>query len=227
MDFGFTEQENEFIKNVRAFIRQESTPELLEETREIGGIYGGIEGRRFIKKFAARGWRTPNWPKVYGGLDSSAMAAFMIRDELAYSELPHVFVGAQMAGPIILRHGREKIKKEFLLPIAKGEVEFALGYTEPNAGSDLASLDIRAEDKGDFFLFNGQKTFNTHSHVADYHWLAARTDIDVPNKHQGISIFIVDFKSQGITISPLITMAGTRTNEVFYDDVVVHKTNLV
>jgi alkylation response protein AidB-like acyl-CoA dehydrogenase len=164
---------------------------------------------------------------VYGGLDSSAMAAFMIRDELAYSELPHVFVGAQMAGPIILRHGSEKIKKEFLLPIAKGEVEFALGYTEPNAGSDLASLDIRAEDKGDFFLINGQKTFNTHSHVADYHWLAARTDIDVPKKHQGISILIVDFKSQGITISPLITMAGTRTNEVFYDDVVVPKTNLV
>jgi hypothetical protein len=227
MEFGFTEEEIKLIEDVRAFIRKESTPELLAETHELGEIYGGQEGRKFIKKLAARGWFVPHWPKAYGGQESSAMVTFIIRDELAYSELPWGFVGAYIAGPIILRRGSEKLKDEFLPRIANGELEFALGYTEPNAGSDLASLEIRAEDKGDFFLLNGNKTFNTHCHIADYHWLAARTDYDAPKKHQGISLMIVDLKSPGITIEPMITMAGFRTNEVFYDDVVVPKRNLV
>jgi alkylation response protein AidB-like acyl-CoA dehydrogenase len=154
------------------------------------------------------------------------MVTYMIRDEMAYAGVPSIFVAAHMAGPTILRFGSEEMKREFLPPIAKGEVEYALGYTEPQAGSDLSSLSIRAEDKGDYFLINGQKTFNTHCHVADYHWLAARTDFNVP-KHKGVSMIIVDMKSPGITIRPLITMAGWRTNEVFYDDVQVPKKNLV
>jgi alkylation response protein AidB-like acyl-CoA dehydrogenase len=145
---------------------------------------------------------------------------------MAYARVPSVFVAAHMAGPTILRVGNEELKKEYLPRIARGEVEFALGYTEPQAGSDLVALKIRAEDKGDFFLINGQKTFNTHCHVADYHWLAARTDFEVP-KHKGVSMIIVDLKSPGITIRPLITMAGWRTNEVYYDDVVVPKKSLV
>jgi hypothetical protein len=154
------------------------------------------------------------------------MVAYLIRDEMAYAGVPYNLVGAYMAGPAILRVGSEEMKKEFLLPIARGEVEFALGYTEPQAGSDLMSLSLRAEDKGDFFLLNGQKTFNTHCHVAEYHWLAARTDFDAP-KHKGISLIIVDLKSPGITIRPMITMGGWRVNEVFYDDVQVPKKNLV
>jgi hypothetical protein len=118
------------------------------------------------------------------------------------------------------------MKREYLPRIARGEIEFALGYTEPDAGSDLANLRLRAEDKGDYFLMNGEKTFNTHCHVADYHWLAARTDFDSP-KHKGVSLFVVDFKTPGITIVPMITMAGWRTNAVYYDDVRVPKENLV
>ncbi len=225
MDFGFKKEEEALIEEVRAFIKQETTPELQAETRELGGIFGGVEGRKFIRKFAARGWLVPNWPKEYGGLDAPEMVTYMIRDEMAYKGVPSIFVGAHMAGPTILRFGSEEMKKEFLLPIARGEKEYALGYTEPQAGSDLSALNIRAEDKGDFFLVNGQKIFNTSCHVADYHWLAARTDFDCA-KHKGVSMMIVDLKSPGITIRPLITMAGWRTNEVYYEDVQVPKKNL-
>ncbi|MBI5606050.1 MAG: acyl-CoA dehydrogenase family protein [Deltaproteobacteria bacterium] len=226
MDFDFTKEEKELIAEVRAFIDKEATPELLAETRQLGLIYGGPEGRKFIKKFASHGWLTPNWPKEYGGLGTSEMVTYLIREEMAYSGLPCIFVGAHMAGPAILRIGSPEMKKEFLTPLAKGEIEFALGYTEPQAGSDLVAMKVRADDQGDHFLVNGQKTFNTHCHVADYHWLAARTDPEAP-KHKGISMMIVDLKSPGITIRPLITMAGWRTNEVYYDNVKVPKKNLV
>lgn len=226
MNFGFSKEEEALLEEVRAFIKKETTPELLAETLELGACFGGREARKFIQRLASRGWLIPHWPKEYGGLDSSEMITYIIRDEMAYAGLPIYFVAAYMAGPIILKRGSEELKKEFLPPIVRGEVEFALGYTEPQAGSDLSSLQIRAEDKGDFFLVNGQKTFNTSSHVADYHWLAARTDPDAA-KHKGVSIMIVDLKSPGITIRPLITIAGWRTNEVYYDDVVVPKKNLV
>ena len=226
MDFGFREEEIRIIEEVRAFIKNEVTPELVEESLDLGLIFGGQEGRKFIKKFAAKGWLTPNWPKEYGGLGTSEMVTYMIRDELAYAMVPTIFIGAHMAGPTILRVGSEEMKKEYLPSISRGEIEFALGYTEPDAGSDLAALAMHADDMGDHFLINGQKTFNTHCHVADYHWLAARTDLSAP-KHKGVSLFIVDLKSPGITINPMTTMAGWRTNEVFYDNVRVYKRNLV
>jgi alkylation response protein AidB-like acyl-CoA dehydrogenase len=133
-----------------------------------------------------------------------------------------------MVGPTILRRGSEELKKEFLTKIMEGEIEFCLGYTEPNAGSDLASMQMRAVEEDDHYVINGQKTFNTECHYSEYHWLAARTDFD-PNipKYKGISLFIVDMDSPGITIRPLLTMSGERTNEVFYDDVKVPKNRMV
>ncbi len=226
MDFQFSSEEQKLLKEVQAFLKSESTPELIAETQQLGFIYGGKEGRKFIKKFAEKGWLTPNWPEEYGGIGSSAALNFAVREEMALAGVPLIFVAAHMAGPTIMQFGTEEMKKEWLLPIAKGEVEFCLGYTEPHAGSDLSALNIRAEEKGDQFLINGQKTFNTHAHVADYHWLAAVTDPEA-KKYQGMSLMIVDLKSPGITISPLITMAGWQTNEVFYDNVTVPKKNLV
>ena len=226
MEFRFTPEEEKLASEVHDFLEKEVTPELLAETEALGAIYGGPEGRKIVQKMGARGWLCPTWAKEYGGLGTSEMIRFMIVDDMAYMGLPCIFVGANMAGPTILRHGSEEMKKEVLPPIARGEVEYALGYTEPQAGSDLASVEIRAEDKGDYFLLNGQKMFNTHCHVADYHWLAARTDSNAA-KHRGISLMVVDLKSPGITIRPLITMAGWQTNEVFYDNVKVPKKNLV
>jgi alkylation response protein AidB-like acyl-CoA dehydrogenase len=226
MEFGFTREEQEVITQVRDLIKKEVTPEVVAETEELGHAYGGPRARKVIQKFGSRGWLTPSWPTEYGGLGSSEMLSYMIRDEMAYAGLPLWYVGAYNAGPIILRYGSEEMKKRFLPPIARGEIEFALGYTEPQAGSDLAAVSIKAEDKGDYFLVNGQKTFNTHAHLAEYHWLAARTEFEGP-RHRGISLMIVDLKSPGITIRPLITMAGWRTNEVYYDNVMVPRENLV
>jgi len=226
MDFEFSQEEQKLLSEVRDFLKEESTPELIEESAKLGLIYGGKLGREFICKFAAKGWLTLNWPEEYGGLGGSAMLNFAVREEMAYARVPLIFVAAHMAGPTIMHFGSEEMKQEWLLPIAKGEVEFALGYTEPQAGSDLSSIEIRAEDRGDHFLLNGQKTFNTHTHVADYHWLATITDPEA-KRYQGMSMMIVDLKSPGITIRPMITMAGWQTNEVYYDNVTVPKKNLV
>ena len=154
------------------------------------------------------------------------MYRYIVMEQMHYFTNIYSTVGAGMAGPIILEHGSEEQKREFLLPIARGEIEFALGYTEPQAGSDLAALGINAEDKGDYFLINGSKLFNTRTHYSQYHWLGARTAATKP-KHRGISLFIVDLKTPGITISPIWTVGGTRTNEVFYDNVKVSKEALV
>lgn len=226
MEFGFKPEEEKIIEEVRSLINKEVTPELVKESLANGLNYGGPEARKFAKKLGAKGWLTPNWPREYGGLGASDMLTYMVRDELAYALTPYIFIGAHMAGPAIIKYGSEEMKKKYLSLISKGEMEFALGYTEPQAGSDLASLSIRAEDKGDYFLINGQKTFNTHCHLADYHWLGVRTDFEGP-KHKGISLLIVDLTSPGITIRPMISMADWRTNEVFYDDVRVPKENLV
>jgi len=226
MDFEFTKEEKALQEEVREFIKKESTPEMLKETEEQGDIYGAPEGRKIIQKMAAKGWLTPTWPKEYGGLGASEVSSYMIREEIGYHGLPSSFFAAYMAGPTILRFGSDEMKKKWLPRIASGELEFALGYTESQAGSDLSALNLRADDKGDYFLLNGTKLFNTACHVADCHWLACRTDFDVA-KHKGVSIMIVDLDSPGITISPMITMAGWQTNEVVYEDVRVPKENLV
>lgn len=225
MDFEFSPQEQKVLEEVRAFLTSEITPELKAESLAIGYCYGGELGRQFVRKFAAKQWLVPNWPEEYGGMGASAMLTFAIKEELAYT-MPLIFVAAHMAGPTILHFGSEELKKQWLLPIARGEVEFALGYTEPWAGSDLSALTIDAVDQGDHFLLNGQKTFNTHTHVADYHWLATITDPEA-KRYQNMSMMIVDLKTPGITIRPMVTMAGWQTNEVFYDNVEVPKKNLV
>jgi alkylation response protein AidB-like acyl-CoA dehydrogenase len=226
MNFRFLKEEEEILQQVRDFIQREATPELLEETHALERIYGGKLGREFIKKFAANGWLVPNWPKEYGGLESSEMLTYMIKDEMTYAGIPHSYVGAHYAGATIMRYASEELKQEFLPPISRGEIEFCLGYSEPSAGSDLMSLEMTAEDEGDHYLINGQKTFNTHAHVADYHWLAVRTKQDGP-KHKGISMMIVDLKTPGVKILPMKTMADSRTNEVYYDNVKVPKKYLV
>lgn len=237
MNFGFTKEEEELRQEVREFCKKEVTPELIEEDEREAGF--GPYSWDFFRKIGAKGWLTPDWPEEYGGLGSSYMEKFIIMDEVTRAVGGWrilLSVGASMVGPAILHYGNDEQKKKFLPPIARGEVEYILGYTEPQAGSDLAALELRAsgpkgeifaEEEDDYYLMNGQKIYNTHAHFAQYHWLGARTDWNNPKKHQGISVFVVDIRSPGITVRPTRTMSDLMTNEVFYENVKVPKENLI
>ena len=219
-------EEREIYDGVCEYIETHTTHELLHEAETGEFIFGGPESRKFVKEFAANGWLVAHWPRECGGLDATAVLSYSIREALSRAGIPHNFCAAHMAGDMLIKYGSETLKKRFLGPIARGEIEFAVGYTEPDAGSDLLSLKMKAEDHGDYYLVNGQKTFNTHAHVAEHHWLAVRTHPQAPN-HKAISILLVDLDSPGISVRPMITIAGTRTNEVFYEDVKVPKNRLV
>lgn len=226
MDFEFSPQEEKFRQEVRDFFAKED--ETVVEVRKEwdSGDGFGPACWNILGKLGARGWLCPTWPKEYGGLGLAYIYRYIIMDEMFYYLNIYSTVGAGMAGPVILSHGNEQQRQAYLPRIAKGEIEFVLGYTEPHSGSDLASLDFKTEDKGDYFVINGQKMFNTRAHYSQYHWLAARTKVITP-KYKGISLFIVDLKTPGITIRPIRTVGGMRTNEIFYDDVKVPKNAMV
>ena len=228
MDFGYTQEEEKFSGRLCQFLDKELTEDIARQNWEDKGV--GPEAREFSRKLAAEGFLGLSWPEEYGGQGLAPTYDFILLDELGKRWGAHVplDVGYTMVGPTILRRGSEELKKEFLPKIIGGEIEFCLGYTEPNAGSDLASMQMKAVDEDDFFIINGQKTFNTECHYSEYHWLAARTDSrpDIP-KHKGISLFIVDMDSPGITVRPLMTMSGEKTNEVYYDEVRVPRERMI
>lgn len=225
MDFRLSPREEKFSKEVHSFLRKEATPELLEEI-SLGAGYGPLSWR-FIRKLGEKRWLTPMLPLEYGGLGASHMQRQIIRDEICYF-FPEMMamVGAQIVAPVVMAVGSEEQKKEYVPRISRGEIEFALGYTEPEAGSDLANIQIEAEEREDCYVVNGQKMFNTASHYAHYHWLCARTAVIEP-KHKGLSLFIVPLDSPGISLIAMWTVSGERTNSVFYDNVKVPKKNLV
>jgi len=228
MDFRYTEDQLEFRARLNAFLDREMTEEIARQNWEDLGVKR--EAREFSLKMAVHGFLGMSWPKEYGGKGLDPTYDFILLDELGKRWGAHVplDVGYTMVGPTILRRGSDALKKEFLPRIVNGEIEFCLGYTEPDAGSDLASIRMEAVDEGDVFVVNGQKTFNTECHYSEYHWLAARTDLDPDaSRHRSISLFIVDMDSPGITIRPMMTMSGEQTNEVFYDNVRIPKSRMV
>ena len=227
MDFHFSPEEERFKEEIRRFLDTEVTDEMIEEVERGTDIGIGPHTWELMRRVGKRRWLAPAFPKEYGGMSATRWQQFILSDEMTYNRaLPMVLIGAGIVGPTLLQHGTEEQKQEYLPRIARGEIEFALGYSEPEAGSDLGNLQIRAERKGDFYIINGQKIFNTGCHYSQYVWLAARTDPGV-SKHKGISLIIVDMKTPGITVRPLWVMDGQRTNEVFYDDVKVPMKNLV
>jgi alkylation response protein AidB-like acyl-CoA dehydrogenase len=230
MDFSLTEEQKKFKEEVCKFLDKEVSERVVEESES--GLGFGPYSWELMRKLGAKGWLAPSFPKEYGGLGLSRIYRYIVLEELDYRGALKVVVGSpglvgvDMTGPVIIRHGSEDLKEEFLPRIARGEIEFALGYTEPNAGSDLSRIEMRALEKEEYFYISGQKQFNTQCHFAQYHWLAARTDFDVP-RHKGISMFIVDLKTPGIDIQPLWEMSGSRTNQVFYNEVRISKRYLV
>jgi alkylation response protein AidB-like acyl-CoA dehydrogenase len=226
MDFTFSKEEERFKQEISGLFQQER--ELTEAAREEwnSGEGFGPACWKILNKMGAKGWLVPTWPEEYGGLGLSYMYRYIVQEQMHHFLGIYSTVGAGMAGPVILGHGSDAQKQFFLPKIAKGEIEFVLGYTEPESGSDLASLTIEAREDGDYFIINGQKMFNTRAHYAQYHWLGARTKATTPN-HKGISLFIVDIDTPGITLTPYYTVGGERTNGVFYDNVKVPKDALV
>lgn len=232
MDFRFTEEEVAFRTEVHKWLKQEIPqrwveldPGIWEETEESWSI-----SRQFQRKLGQKGWLAPAYPKEYGGLELSHMKRLILAEEMAYNRAPisvEVEITVNWVAPTIILFGDERQKKEYGTRVAKGEIIFCIGYSEPNAGSDLAALQTRAVEVGDEYIINGQKIWTSYGHLADYCWLAARTDPNV-SKHKGISMFIVDMKTPGITIRPLINILNHHSfNEVFFDDVRIPKENLV
>lgn len=178
---------------------------------------------------AEKGWVAPHWPKAYGGGGMSPMEQFVLNQEMANAGAPAVGgSGVAMLGPTLILHGNEEQRKKYLPPILAGEATWAQGYSEPGAGSDLASLQTRAARDGDDFILNGQKIWTSAAHTADAIFALVRTDPTAP-KHRGISFLLIDdIKAPGISIRPLVDMNGRHYfNEVFFEDVRVPAANLV
>jgi len=231
INLGDSEHEAAWRKEVRAFIEKE-TPSALRSAGDQGegalfGRMGAIKEWR--DRVAAKGWIAPSWPKAYGGADMSVVDQFVMNEEFAEAGVPGNVggFGVMMIGPTIIEHGTEEQKQEHLSRILKGEVMWCQGYSEPGAGSDLASLQTRAVRDGDDYVINGQKIWTTGAQFADWMYMLVRTDPEAP-KHRGITYLLVDMKSPGVTVRPLTTLAGTQTfNEVFFEDVRVPVRNRV
>jgi alkylation response protein AidB-like acyl-CoA dehydrogenase len=228
MEFSFTPEQERLRQEVRAFLEKHITDECRLDFKYDRPY--SADTWKLLRALGERGWLCPSWPREWGGIGASPLDNYVIQDELSYAFAPTPFavIGAMVVGPTLLLHGTDEQKNQYLPRIAHGEIEFSMGYTEPQSGSDLASLNLRADDKGDFFLVNGQKMFSTKADFANYGWVAVRTDPDNPKKHKGISLVIVDLKNTpGITIRPIHNMSGYHSCEVFYDDVRIPKENLV
>ncbi len=219
MDFELTSEQLEFVKEVEQFLDENADPEVFDLTREnMAQIVDTPARRAFMAKVGERGWLGITWPEEYGGSDGEGIYEYLLNEALAARGGPQIGKGVGIIGKTIIRNGSEKLKAEFLPKILRNEVEFAVGYSEPNAGSDAASMQLKATRDGDGWRLNGQKTWTTSAHFADWYWVGARTDPDAP-KHNGITLFLVPMDHPGITVKPIWTMGDERTNEVYLDDV--------
>jgi alkylation response protein AidB-like acyl-CoA dehydrogenase len=181
---------------------------------------------RYIRQMGHDGWLGLGWPEEYGGMARGPIDQMVFVEESHWAGVPLPLLTLNSVGPTIMTLGTEEQKQRLLPGILRGEVHFSIGYTEPSAGTDLASLKTRAVRDGDEYVINGQKTFTSAIQYADYVWLAARTDPDVP-KHKGLSVFIVPIDTPGFHWTPLPTIAGDITSSTFYEDVRVPAANLV
>ncbi len=219
MDFEFTPEQLDFVAEVERFLDEHDDPEIFDLTREnMAQIVDTPKRREFMAEVGARGWLGITWPKEHGGREGEGLYEYLLNEALAARGGPQIGKGVGIIGKTIIAHGSEKLKAEFLPKILRNEVEFAVGYSEPNAGSDAASMQLKAVRDGDGWMLNGQKTWTTSAHFADWYWVGARTDPEAP-KHFGISLFLVPMDHPGITVKPIWTMGDERTNEVYLDDV--------
>ncbi len=230
MDFRFSPQENAFRRDVRAWLKANLPDNWTGDRWSRGSdddswnIYKDFAGRLATKK-----WVAPHWPQEYGGLGLSVIEQLIFNEEMSYANAPigYSSIGVGWAGPTIIVYGTEAQKKKHLAAITNAKTMWCQGFSEPNAGSDLAALQTRAVRDGDDYVINGQKIWTSGAHYADWMILIARSDPDAP-KHKGISYFLVDMKTPGITIRPLIDMMNNHGfNEVYFENVRVPRGNVL
>jgi alkylation response protein AidB-like acyl-CoA dehydrogenase len=227
MDFEFSPEERAFAEEVERFLDRFATPEVADVTREnMAQIVDTPARRAFMKKLSAQGWIGMTWPREYGGQEKEGVYEYLLNEALARRGAPQIGKGAGIVGKTLIRHASDKLKREFLPQIVRGEIEFAVGYSEPQAGSDAANMQLKAEKVPGGWKLNGQKIWTTSAHFADWYWLGARTDPEKP-KHDGISLFLIPMNHPGLTIQATPTIGDERTNTVFFNDVFVPDDYLV
>ena len=224
MDIDLTPDQRVLQRELREYFGRLMTPE--RRAGLTGGEAGGPAYRDLVREMGRDGWLGVGWPRAYGGQGRTPLEQYLFYDEANRAGVPLPLVTLNTVGPTLMRYGSEDQKTFFLPKILAGELHFAIGYSEPGAGTDLASLRTGAVRDGDEFVINGQKTFTTGGDDADWIWLACRTDPDAP-KHKGISILLVPTDVPGFKHSPMWVLGGGHTNATYYEDVRVPERNLV
>ena len=226
MEFALTDNQRALRTAVREFLQRALGP---EDERDLEDTWMVGFSKEFSAALGARGWIGYTWPKRYGGQEGSYLERLIITEELLRVGAPVAahWAGDRQIGPALLAYGNEEQRQEFLPRIISGDLVFCLGMSEPNAGSDLAALKTRAIEDGDFYVIDGHKIWTSFAHRADYCYLVARTDLQAP-KHKGISEFLVDMRTPGITVTPIVDMTGEHHfNETFFEGVRIHKRYLI
>jgi alkylation response protein AidB-like acyl-CoA dehydrogenase len=219
MNIELTTQEKKLQQEVRDYMEGVMTPAMLEEQKDDKlKEGGGPEFRKQYAKMGADGWIGLSWPKALGGKELSHMEQYIFTDEVVRSGFAYPFLTTEAVAPVIAANANEEIKEEVVGGVKQGKVVIAIGYSEPNAGTDLASLTTKAERDGDDWIINGQKMWTSLANYADYVWLAARTDPDPDKKHKGLTMFLVPTNIEGFSVTPVHTL-GVRTNATYYSDI--------
>jgi len=223
MDFELAAAERAFVAELERFLAEHASPEVMDASPEqLSQTVDTPAKRAFMRKLAERGWLGMSWPRAYGGQERPGIYDFLLTETLSRWGAPQPGKGVGIVGKTLIRHGNEQLKHLFLPEIIRGEIEFAIGYSEPGAGSDAANIQLRArrdEARGGWVL-DGQKIWTTSAHFADWYWVGARTAPQAP-KHKGITLFLIAMDHPGLTVRPTWTIGDERTNEVFFDDVFV------
>jgi 3-oxocholest-4-en-26-oyl-CoA dehydrogenase alpha subunit len=227
MHLAYTPEQERLRQQLREYFASLMTPELRRGLAQTGGDYGdGRAYRGIVRQLGRDGWLALGWPQEYGGHGGSTLDQLIFMDEAAVAGVPVPFLTINTVGPTIMRFGTPEQRERYLPRIAAGEIHFSIGYSEPEAGTDLAALRTRAVRDGEGYVINGQKMWTSLIQYADYVWLACRTDPEAP-RHRGLSILIVPTDAAGFSWTPVHTVAGPTTSATYYSDVRVPASALV
>ena len=227
MEFDFLPEEQKFADEVEAWLVDNHDDEVMDHHREnFSQLSDTPERCAFMKKLAAKGWLGMSWPKEFGGQEIEGVYEYILNEALSKHAAPQIGKGVGIIGKTLIRHGNDFQKNKFLPMVLNADVEFAVGYSEPEAGSDAANMQLKAEKVEGGWMLNGQKMWTTSAHFADWYWVGARTDPD-KKKHDGLSLFLVNMDNPGLEVVSLPTIGKDTTNQVFFDDVFVPDEYLV